>query len=86
MSEFVSLLIVDCFVNALCSVCVCHDIFFLWRLPTREPEDAFLFVLAVRTKADFLVTYNPKDFINLTDFGVKSVTRKGFLQIVGDLR
>ena len=86
MSEFISPLEVDCFLDALCSISVCHDIFFLWRLLTRDPEDAFLFELAVRTKADFLVTYNPKDFINLTDFGVKSVTRKGFLQIVGDLR
>lgn len=85
MREFISSEDVDHFLDALCLISECHDIFFLWRLLTDDPDDAFLFELAVRINADFLITYNPRDFMNLPDFGVKLVTPKEFLQIVGDL-
>lgn len=85
MSEFIATEDIDHFLDAFCSISECHDIFFLWRLLTDDPNDAFIFELAVRINADFLVTYNPKDFSNLSDFGVKLATPKEFLKFVGDL-
>jgi len=39
----------------------------------------------VRVNADFIITYNKKDFPAAADFDIQLVTPKEFLQIVGDL-
>lgn len=85
MEGFISHENVDLFIDAICSISECHDIYYLWRLLARDPNDAFILELAVRINADFLITYNPKDFSNASDFGVKLATPKEFLQFVGDL-
>ena len=59
--------------------------FYLWRLLAKDPNDAFILELAVRVNADFIITYNEKDFPAAADFGIKLVTPKEFLEFVGDL-
>ena len=84
MGEFLSNEFADEFIDGLCTNAVCHDIFFLWRLFVRDPDDAFVFELAVRTSSDYLITFNKKDFPASSEFGVKLVTPREFLEIIGE--
>jgi putative PIN family toxin of toxin-antitoxin system len=85
MSAFVSPADVDTFLDGLCSIAAYHEIFYLWRLLSKDPNDAFLFELAVRAGADFLITYNKQDFPAAASFGIELVTPKEFLEFLGDL-
>lgn len=76
---------VDTFLNAVCSISKCHNIYYLWRSVARDPNDAFILELAIRTAADFIITFNSKDFSNASDFGVKLAMPREFLQFVGDI-
>lgn len=85
MKEFISESDVDIFLDGLCSIAENHDIFYLWRLLAKDPNDAFILELAVRANADFIITYNKKDFPAAADFDIKLVTPKEFLEFTGDL-
>ncbi len=85
MKDFVSETDVDIFLDGLCAVAEFNDIFYLWRLLARDPNDAFILELAVRVNADFIITYNKKDFPAAESFNVKLATPKEFLMLVGDL-
>jgi putative PIN family toxin of toxin-antitoxin system len=85
MSEFISIAEADEFVDALCSVAINHRIFFLWRLMVRDPDDAFVFELAIKANIDYLITFNTNDFPLASEFGVKLVTPREFLEDVGEL-
>ena len=85
MRGFVSKADVDTFLDGLCTIAEFNDIFYLWRLLARDSNDAFILELAVRVNADFIITYNKKDFPAAADFGIKLVTPKEFLEFVGDL-
>ncbi len=58
MKDFVSEMDVDVFLDGLCSIAEFHEIFYLWRLLAKDPNDAFILELAVRVNADFIITYN----------------------------
>lgn len=85
MAMFISDSDVDLFLDGLCSIAKCHDIYYLWRLLAKDPNDAFILELAVRVNADFIITYNSKDFSAAEYFGIKLTTPKEFLAFVGDL-
>lgn len=85
MKNFVSESDVDVFLDGLCTIAEHQDIFYLWRLLAKDPNDAFILELAVRVNANFIITYNKKDFPAAESFGVKLATPKEFLQSVGDL-
>ncbi len=86
MKEFISETDVDIFLNGVCSIADYHEIYYLWRLLAKDPNDSFLLELAVKANAEFIITYNPKDFPAAASFGIKLVTPKEFLQFVGDLQ
>jgi len=85
MKDFISQPDVDVFLDGLCTIAEFNDIFYLWRLLAKDPNDAFILELAVRINADFIITYNKKDFPAAADFDIQLVTPKEFLQFVGDL-
>ncbi len=85
MSDFISEEDVDIFLDGFCSIAENYEIFYLWRLLAKDPNDAFILELAVRANADFIVTYNTKDFPAAADFDIKLATPKEFLEFVGDL-
>lgn len=85
MKEFISESDVDAFLDGLCTIAESNDIFYLWRLLAKDPNDAFILELAVRVRADFVITYNKKDFPAAADFDIQLVTPKEFLEFVGDL-
>lgn len=85
MRAFVSESDVNIFLDGLCSIAFCYDVYYLWRLLAKDPNNAFILELAVRANADFIITYNPTDFSAAADFDIKLVTPKEFLRFVGDL-
>lgn len=85
MRKFISHDEVDDLIDALCSISAYQKIFYLWRLMVRDPNDAFVFELAVRANVDFLITFNTEDFPQAVEFGVKLATPREFLEYVGDL-
>ncbi len=72
-------------IEDICSIANLHSIFYRWRPTASDPNDDFLVDLAVKCQADFVITYNSKDLVNINDFGIRVVTPKQFLEIVGEL-
>ncbi len=82
MSKFISHKEVDTVIEDICSISTDYEIFFLWRVLAADPNDAFILELAVRAGAEYIITYNPKDFASASDFGIKLITPRGFLDRV----
>ena len=77
---------IDRILNNICAISNHHRIFYLWRPVAKDPNDDFLIDLAIKAKADYIITYNQKDLMPATQrFGLQIVTPKAFLQLVGDI-
>ena len=63
-------------VDALCAVCAPVEIPFLWRPILRDPDDEMVLEVAVSGGADFLLTFNDRDFAGADRLGV-AVRRPG---------
>ncbi len=69
----------------ICLIANKHKIFYLWRPFLRDPKDDLVLELAVEASSSFIVTYNKKDFKDVDQFGIRLVTPKEFLQIIGEI-
>jgi putative PIN family toxin of toxin-antitoxin system len=85
MSMFISHEDVDSAIDNIYSVSHSYEIFFLWRILATDPDDAFILELAVRAGAEYIITYNPKDFASASDFGIKLISPRDFLNVVGEI-
>jgi putative PIN family toxin of toxin-antitoxin system len=66
----------------LCGTARLRPIFFLWRPLLPDPGDHMVLELAVESRADFIVTFNGRDFRPAVQFGIQVVTPAGFLAIL----
>jgi predicted nucleic acid-binding protein len=57
---------------------------FLWRPLLPDPKDDFVLELAVESRADFLLTFNTKDFVGAERFSVRVIPPREFLAIIGE--
>ncbi len=55
-----------------------HEIFYLWRPLLRDPKDDHILELAVKAEA-IIVTWNLKDFVPASTFGIEVMTPRDFL-------
>jgi putative PIN family toxin of toxin-antitoxin system len=76
---------VDIFLDGLCAIANGHDIFYLWRPLSPDPDDDLLLELAVSAGADFIITFNAGDLLAAAQFGITLVTPKEFLRRMGEL-
>lgn len=74
---------VDDVVEYLCRVADRRKIFFLWRPFLRDPDDDLVLELAVEAGCAYIVTHNLRDFEGVERFGLRAVTPKSFLDIIG---
>jgi len=58
---------------------------FLWRPVLKDPKDDHVLELAVEASAQFIVTYNLRNFAGAEKFGIQVVTPKEFLKVIGEL-
>jgi len=76
---------IDVLLDGICAIARRHNIYYLWRPQSPDPQDDFLIELAAAAGADFIITYNPRHLRPAEQFGVKLLTPKEFLQLLGDL-
>lgn len=78
--------IVGDILDYLCAVGRRQEVFFLWRPHLRDPGDDMVLELAVAGRCDAIITYNKRDFRELSPFGLRAMTPKEFLTEIGALR
>jgi predicted nucleic acid-binding protein len=61
------------------------SIFYLWRPQLKDPSDDMVLELAVTASCNSILTYNINDFKGIEKFGIKAITPKAFLELVGEL-
>ena len=59
-----------------------RQIFFRWRPLLPDPNDDFLLELAVASGAEYIVTFNLKDFAGIESFGIEAIRPGKFLRIL----
>ncbi|MGH9949939.1 MAG: PIN domain-containing protein [Pyrinomonadaceae bacterium] len=59
-----------------------RDIYYLWRPFLRDNDDEMVLDLAVASNADYIVTFNIGDFVNLELFGIEVIEPAGFLELI----
>ena len=62
MKDFISKSDVDVFLDGLCTIAEFNDIFYLWRLLAKDPNDAFILELAVASMPILLSLITKKTF------------------------
>lgn len=72
-------------VNEIVSSAYYHDIYFLWRPWLKDRKDDMILELAIASQADYVVTFNLKDFKNIGSFGTEAVLPSDFLKLLRDL-
>ena len=66
---------IDEILNALAIVVEPVEVSYLWRPQLKDPADEMILEAAVNGRADWIVTFNLKHFVELADrFGMKAVT------------
>jgi len=73
------------FINSLCALAQHHEIYFLWRPFLSDANDELILELAVSAQCDYIVTHNLSDFKGIDKFGIKAITPREFLQIIGEV-
>ena len=76
---------IDQFLDYLCQIGNCHDVYYLWRPILRDPGDDLILELAVRANCKYIVTYNKPDFDGVAEFGILAVTAREYLKIIEEL-
>lgn len=70
------------FIENILSNSETRDIHYLWRPTLRDTNDEMLLDLAVAAQADYIVTFNIRDFINLELFGIQAILPSKFLLLI----
>ena len=73
-------------IDSLCTFGYHHEIHFLWRPYLRDPKDEFVLELAITSQADYIVTYNLRDFVGAEKFGIEVITPKELLERIGEIK
>ena len=61
------------------------QIHYLWRPQLNDPSDDMVLELAVTANCHYIITYNINDFKGTEKFGIKAMTPKAFLEMVGEI-
>ena len=72
-------------IDMICKLSKKCEIFFLWRPFLKDPKDDFILELAIESQSEFIITYNKKDFYGAEKFGIKALTPKEFLEMIGEI-
>ena len=76
---------IDDIVDYICKVAEHREIYYLWRPFLKDPKDDMVLELAVESEADYIVTYNLRDFAGTERFGIRAVTPGRFLREIGEI-
>lgn len=76
---------IDDILDYLCQTAIQREVYYLWRPFLKDPQDDMVLELAVCAGCRFVVTFNIRDFAGAEQFGIRVVTPREFLQLLGDL-
>lgn len=65
---------IDDVLSYLCQVADRRSVFYTWRPQLRDPKDDMVLELAVAAQADYIVTFNTRDFAGSQAFGIDAIT------------
>ncbi len=68
--------------NSLCLLSEHQKIWFLWRPCLSDPKDDHILELAVAAGVEIIVSHNVRDFNEASQFGIKVLTPKLFLETI----
>jgi putative PIN family toxin of toxin-antitoxin system len=74
----------DDFLDFICLIGEQRKIHYLWRPTLKDRKDDMFLELAVESESDFIITFNKRDFIGTEKFGIKTLTPKEFLKVIGE--
>jgi len=57
-----------------------HKINYLWRPFLKDPKDDLVLELAVKSRSQHIITFNKKDFKNISKFNISAITPWEFLK------
>ena len=77
---------IDELLDIICLLGVKHEIWYLWRPFLQDAGDEFVAEVAVMAQAEAIVPQNVRDFKGMEKFGIKVLTPKEFLQIIGEAK
>ena len=77
---------IDDILDYICLIADKRKIFYLWRPYLKDPKDDMVLELAVESESDYIITYNQKDFKEVSKFGIKTLTPKAFLRKIGEIK
>lgn len=72
------------FLDYVCAIADKRKIHFLWRPCLRDPKDDMVLEIGVAARCDAIITFNVRDFERARLFGIRVVTPKQFLNILGE--
>ena len=75
--------IIDDIIDYLCFAGIETEIFYLWRPFLSDPKDDFILELAINSHANFIITYNKKDFKRVDQLGVNVLSSQEILKLMG---
>ena len=75
---------IDSILNYICKIGKKNKIFYLWRPKLKDSDDDFLLELAVKSNS-IIITLNEKDFKPASEFNLKVMTPREFLQFIGEI-
>jgi predicted nucleic acid-binding protein len=73
---------VEGFIDRILLYSETRDIHFSWRPTLRDPDDEMVLEVAVSYQAEYIVTYNIKDFVGVELFGIECIRPNDFLKLV----
>jgi putative PIN family toxin of toxin-antitoxin system len=76
---------IDSFLDMICKWAEHWEIFYLWRPLLKDPKDDFILELAIESHSDYIISYNKADFEGIEIFGIKVITPKELLEILGEI-
>ena len=76
---------IDDILDYFCQMAGHQRVFYLWRPFLKDPEDDMVLELAVAANCGYVVTFNTRDFAGAEQFGIRIVTPREFLQLIGEL-
>jgi putative PIN family toxin of toxin-antitoxin system len=72
--------VVEDVLDFVCAVAHRREVFFLWRPALRDAGDDMVLELAVAAGADYVVTFNARDFAGAERFGVRVIGPRELLR------
>jgi putative PIN family toxin of toxin-antitoxin system len=76
---------IDGLVDGICSEAGLNRVYFLWRPVAVDPDDDLILEAAIASRSDFIITFNSRDFGDSGRFGIRCLTPKDFLILLGEL-